>query len=110
MPNVKIYLDEAAASGSGERLTQALPELRGLLCEGLSVDPASCQFAILPIQGTEGQPPINCEVGFLRSPARTPEVVRATAEALSAQIIALTGHRPAIRMSPIDPQGYVVMR
>ena len=86
MPNLKIHVEEALWHERGAALRAALPEIRALLCDRLSVPPGACQLALIPVWGLDGQPQINAELHILPRPERTPDLLRALAADLRRAI------------------------
>lgn len=110
MPNLKIHVDETLLPARREALIAALVPLRQMLCEGLKVQPAACQFAILPVIAMPDQPPVNVEMQILQHPDRSRPVLTSLAGAVQAQIAEASGARTAVRIASIVPEAYVVLR
>lgn len=94
MPNVKIYVDETLLPGCRDGLFAALPPLRAMLCAELNVQIPACQFAILPVMAMPDLPRVNVELQILPHPDRTPERLSSLAQAVQAQVNAVTGTHP----------------
>ena len=110
MPNVKLFVDEARYPSVRQGLAALLPELRDMLCAALTVDHAACQFAVIPVLGLPDQPQINAELHLLPRTERTPEVLRAAAEALRDRLRAATGLHAAVRIAALDPGTYIALK
>lgn len=110
MPNIKIYLDDSTLDALRDRLTTTLPDLRSGLCSALGVDIAAAQVAVLPVLGLPDQPAINVEIHALAAPTRTPEVLRGVAQMVRDLMMAATQTRTAVRITTLDPSGYVTLK
>ncbi len=110
MPNVKLFVDEARYPSVRQGLAALLPELRDMLCATLAVDHAACQFAVIPVMGLPDQPQINAELHLLPRSERTPQMLRAAAEALRDRLQAETGLHAAVRIAALDPGSYIALK
>lgn len=114
MPNVKLYVDETLLAARREALIAALPPLRQMLCKALKVQPAACQFAILPVIAPviamPDMPPVNVEMQVLAHPDRSKAVLTGLASAVQSQIAEVAGARTAVRIAAMVPEAYVVAR
>lgn len=113
MPNAKIYVDQTVWIRRDE-IVALLPRLPDLLCLRLSVGPAACQLAVLPVRGLPDQPLINVELHILPAPDRTSELLTSLAAAIR-QLLAgamagkMTG-KIAVRIATLDPETYVALK
>lgn len=110
MPNIKIYVDERNCPAASVAVRGSLPALRTLVCEGLEVPVAACQFAVIVVSGMDDQPAINTEMHMLPGPARTPEHLRNVARRLRDALAEVTGLSVAVRMASLDPETYVALK
>ena len=110
MPNVKIHIEEAVLAPCKAALVADLPGLRDLLCNELSVGPAACQLAVLPVLGLPDQPPVNVELAILPRPDRSREKLLALAGLIRARLEPLTGAPVAVRISQLDGASYVALK
>ena len=108
MPNIKIFVDEAKYEAArGEALMQAL---RRLVCAELSVPPAACQLAILPVQALADQPQVNAELAILRHPDRGVAVLQGLAQKVQDLVAADLGLSVAVRITSLDPAHYLALK
>ena len=110
MPNLKIHVEEALWHERGSALRAALPEIRALLCDRLSVPPGACQLALIPVWGLDGQPQINAELHILPRPERTPDLLRALAADLRAEVARAAPAEVAVRIGQLDPTTYIALK
>jgi hypothetical protein len=110
VPNVKIYVDESIFEASRASLSQALPQIRDMLCEAFQVAPSACQLAVIPVVGLPDQPQLNVELLILPHIERTGAVIRAAAEKLRDLLGAVTGAQGAVRIAQLDAATYVALK
>ena len=110
MPNVKIYVDEAAFDAVRQGIAARLPALRVMLCERLAVDPAACQFAVLPVLALEDQPRINTELHILPHAARSRPRLQEVAAEIRSMLAEASGLSVAVRIATLDPVTYVALK
>lgn len=110
MPNVKIYVANASMLEFGARLTAALPAIRELLCNKLSVEPAACQLAVIPVLGPTDQPQLSLELHLLQKPDRTPDMLRNLGNDLRTIATEASGQDVPVRISSLDPATYLTIR
>lgn len=110
MPNVKIYVDEAVYDSVRQGLGAMLPDLRAMLCDRLDVDPAACQFAVLPVLALPDQPRLNAELHVLPRPSRTRQRLGDVAEELRDRLAVGCGLSVAVRIATLDPATYVALK
>lgn len=109
MPNAKIYVDQTVWTRR-EDIVALLPQLRDLFCHRLSVGPAACQLAVLPVYGLTDQPLINVELHILPAPDRTRELLASLAAAIRQLLAAVVAEKIAVRIATLDPQTYVALK
>ncbi|MBC7478049.1 MAG: hypothetical protein H7317_08135 [Pseudorhodobacter sp.] len=110
MPNLKIYVDVQLLADCQPALVAALVPLRAHLCEALKVDIAACQFAILSAVVMPDLPRANVELHIMPQPDRTRAALTDLAGQIQARISAATGTRTAVRITTLDPQGYIALK
>lgn len=110
MPNLKIYVDESVWREQKEQLRANLLPLRELLCASLKTDASVCQFAVIPIQGMEGQADVAVELKFLPKPERTREMMVSVCTQVREFLSNVTGCKTVVRAAALDPLTYVVVR
>lgn len=110
MPNVKIYVDETHFQALRPEIAAVLPGLRAMLCAQLDVDPAACQFAVLPVLALPDQPRINAELHVLPSPARSRAKLTAVAAELRLKLEQVSALGVAVRIATLDPATYVALK
>lgn len=110
MPNLRIFVDESAYPALRDGLSAPLPRLRDELSALFAVEPPACQLAVIPVLGLPGQPLLNVELDILSRPERTRDAVNAAAARLRGTVSAATGQRAAVRVTLLDPEGYVALR
>ncbi|MTE01950.1 hypothetical protein GIY56_16795 [Paracoccus sp. YIM 132242] len=110
MPNVKIYIDEACYQAVRPAVSDLLPDLRVILCEGLEVTPAACQFAVLPVLGLPDQPRINAELHVMPRPSRTRDRLEQVAGRMRDSLSRASGLTVAIRIAQLDAATYVALK
>ena len=110
MPNVKLYVDETVLPGCRADLIAALPGLRTMLCDVLKVDRAACQFAILSVIAMPDLPQVNVEVHLLDHSDRTRAMLKSVAEAVQAQVAAVTGTHTVVRIATLVPDTYFALK
>lgn len=110
MPNLKLFLDTRHAA-TVEPLAPALMEgLRAQLCRTLSVPPAACQLAVVPVAGLPDQPAVNAELMVMPAAGRDRAAIQALAAEIRMTIAEATGLEAAVRIAFLDPQTYVVLK
>lgn len=110
MPNLKIYVDQGLLADCRAALVAELLPLRAHLCETLKVEVAACQFAILSAVVLPDLPRVNVELHILPHPDRTRATLADLAGQIQGRIAAATGTHTAVRITTLDPQGYVVLK
>ena len=110
MPNIKIYIDEACYDAVRPAVSGLLPELREMLCEGLEVAPAACQFAVLPVLALPDQPRINAELHLMPRPSRTRDRLEQVAAGLRDNLSRVSGLTVAVRIAQLDAATYVALK
>lgn len=109
MPNAKIYVDQTVWIRRDE-IVALLPRLRDLLCLRLSVGPAACQLAVLPVHGLPDQPLVNVELHVLPAPDRTRELLTSLAAAIQQLLAGVVAGKIAVRIATLDPETYVALK
>lgn len=109
MPNAKIYVDQTVWTQHQE-IGALLPPLRDLLCDRLSVGPAACQLAVLPVHGLPDQPLINVELHILPAPDRTRDLLTSLATAIQQLLAGVVAGKIAVRIATLDPETYVALK
>lgn len=110
MPNVKLYIDEAALARIADRIEPALSDLRQSLCRMFGVAVQACHIVIIPVRAPAGQTPANVELTILQKPDRSHDAVEAICADLQAMLEGLFDLRAAIRCTLVQPDSYVVRR
>ncbi|MFE3838219.1 hypothetical protein [Pseudogemmobacter sonorensis] len=110
MPNVKIYVDEAAFEAVRQEIAARLPDLRTMLCDRLAVAPAACQFAVLPVLALADQPRINTELHILPHASRSRARLQEVAAEIRAILGAASGLSVAVRIATLDAASYVALK
>ncbi|WP_416358114.1 hypothetical protein ACLNGM_09430 [Aureimonas phyllosphaerae] len=110
MPNLKIFVDETIFPDCRTALDRELESIRSMLCRELGVEVAACQFAVLPVMALPDQPSVNVEMQIMPKPDRTRERLVGLAETLRDAVGYATHAPVAVRISTLDPSGYVTLK
>ena len=110
MPNLKVFIDETIFSDCRNALAGELGSIRSMLCRELGVEAAACQFAVLAVMAMPDQPGVNVEMQIMPKPDRTREKLAVLADRLRDAVGRATGAHVAVRISTLDPDGYITLK
>ncbi|ATG47068.1 hypothetical protein CEW89_05455 [Celeribacter ethanolicus] len=110
MPLLSIAIDHALWQARQEALMAALPDLRAMLCERLTVAPDFAHLTVVPVFGLPDQSQVNADLRVLGKAERGPEVLEDVAERLQVRLSAICDSRASVRITVMDPGGYFARR
>ncbi|PTQ71993.1 hypothetical protein [Celeribacter persicus] len=110
MPLLSIAIDHGLWQVRQGALMAALPDLRVMLCERLSVGAEFAHLTVSPVFGLPDQSQVNADLRVLGKAERGREVLEEVAERLQAMLSTTCDSPASVRITVMDPKGYFARR